>query len=37
MNITERCEGFVRDVKNYFPDSFSNFFPFPLHFYVEKI
>ena len=37
MNITERCESFVRDVKKYFPDSFSNFFPFPLHFYVKKI
>ena len=37
MNITEKCDSFVRDVKNYFPDSFSNFFPFPLHFYVEKI
>ena len=37
MNITERCESFVRDVKNYFPDSFSKFFPFPLHFYVKKI
>ena len=37
MNITERCESFVRDVKNYLPDSFSNFPPFPLHFYVKKI
>ena len=37
MNITERCESFVRDVKNYFQDSFSNFSPFPLHFYVKKI
>ena len=37
MNITERCESFVWDVKNYFPDSFSNFFPLPLHFYVKKI
>ena len=37
MNITERCESFVRDVKNYFPDSFSNFTPFPLYFYVKKI
>ena len=37
MNITERCESFVRDVKNYFQDSFSNFFPFPLHFYAKKI
>ena len=25
MNITERCESFVWDVKNYFHDSFSNF------------
>ena len=23
MNIAERYESFVRDVKNYFPDSFS--------------
>ena len=37
MNITEGCESFVRDVKNYFPDSFSNFSPFPLYFYVKKI
>ena len=37
MNITERCESFVRDVKNYFPDSFSNFFLFPLQLYVKKI
>ena len=37
MNITERYESFVRDVKNYFTDSFSNFSPFPLYFYVKKI
>ena len=35
MNITERCESFVRDIKNYFPDSFSNFFPF-LHIFILK-
>ena len=37
MNITDKCEIFVWDIKNYLPDSFSNLFPFPLHFYVETI
>ena len=36
MNITERCESFVRDVKNYFPDSFSNFSPFLYIFMLKR-